>query len=520
MMDALTACMRRTDEDQVFLSGMPRKKGVGACHGQIVYGSYVMDMSDAGFLGEGSSGRCRRGTHIETGREVAVKVFKTSGRGPRGQKQAEKSRFQRAVSALLALQEPLHELDVADPSMWHEELSQREPSELFVELVDYSRDASGQPGVDPATGKQYIITELAQYKLTDYVKGQKKAGLLTKEAVKGLVKRITLVAAALHAKGLVHLDLKPENLMVFGDRVKMIDVDGCTSVGTVASMSDNTMFFSPLYASPEWARFVTEDKEGAVIKVTPALDIWSIGMTISEMITSYPLLKPEYMGFCVSRGSQREGLRELLVWLGNLRSAPDLREVAKFDRELARFLMDSFLVCEPTQRRSCAQTLSHPYFTGAELPECRSDLGSFEAGYDLRPSDTTSASLSPSEEEDVPAKPRCNFALGADGHIFLTPGACQPIQEEPEEEEEKEREEVEEEEPLVTTTQKVRHLAAQWIHVGSCSTKDVLLGNTADSTLAFTQVSDSPSQTQWTGKIQAAQDMSGSLGSEHIGKRR
>ena len=36
-----------------------------------------------------------------------------------------------------------------------------------MQLLDYSKDASGSPGPDPDDGMLYVVTELAQYSLKD-----------------------------------------------------------------------------------------------------------------------------------------------------------------------------------------------------------------------------------------------------------------------------------------------------------------------------------------------------------------
>merc|ERR1740139_1473973 len=106
---------------------------------------------------------------------------------------------------------------------------------------------------------------------------------LSKEAVRDLSKRMVLAMAALHAKGFVHIDMKPENLMVFGGRLKVIDVDGCVRNGTRLSINDGSISFSPCYCSPEWARFMIKESEQTIV-ATPSLDVWSIGMLLCELI--------------------------------------------------------------------------------------------------------------------------------------------------------------------------------------------------------------------------------------------
>ena len=105
-----------------------------------------------------------------------------------------------------------------------------------------------------------------------------------------------LVVAGLNAKGLVHLDLKPENRMMFNGTLTLIGVDCCLRIGTAASIQDSTISFSPCYCAPEWARFLVEDTESAV-KIIPALDFWSVGMAICELATLDAVLKPVYASF-------------------------------------------------------------------------------------------------------------------------------------------------------------------------------------------------------------------------------
>lgn len=58
----------------------------------------------------------------------------------------------------------------------------------------------------------------------------------------------------LHTRRLLHLDIKPENIMRFGTCWKLIDLECCMQIdaGTFVSIDDIT----PLYASPELAEAV------------------------------------------------------------------------------------------------------------------------------------------------------------------------------------------------------------------------------------------------------------------------
>ena len=59
-------------------------------------------------------------------------------------------------------------LPAQDQTLWHPDLGKATPSKLFMMLLDYSKDAKGEPGPDPTDGVMYVITEVAQYSLKDY----------------------------------------------------------------------------------------------------------------------------------------------------------------------------------------------------------------------------------------------------------------------------------------------------------------------------------------------------------------
>jgi len=189
---------------------------------------------------------------------------------------------------------------------------------------------------------------------------REKQKQLSREAVRDLSKRMVLAMAGLHAKGLVHIDMKPENMMVFDGKLKVIDVDGCVRMGTKVSINDGSISFSPCYCAPEWARFMIKDNEQHIM-ATPALDVWSVGMTLCELVTLDAIWKPQYANFMRNAHSHREAGFLFLEWLGDIKKPPLPRNVEKFDPGLLELLTKWFLVCDPKKRKTCAQALVMPY---------------------------------------------------------------------------------------------------------------------------------------------------------------
>lgn len=96
-------------------------------------------------------------------------------------------------------------------------------------------------------------------------------------------KEILLFAASLleivneiHKRGVYHLDIKPENVILSRDGPILVDF-GCAITSTTAEIEKNKLPFqgTPAYMAPE---MVKEEKTAAI--VLPALDIWSVGCII------------------------------------------------------------------------------------------------------------------------------------------------------------------------------------------------------------------------------------------------
>jgi serine/threonine protein kinase len=186
------------------------------------------------------------------------------------------------------------------------------------------------------------------------------------EKVHSIAKAIVLAVAGLHAKGFTHLDLKPANLMMFGGRWKIIDVDGCVRAGTGLSVNDETISFSPCYSAPEWARFVVQERSNEKVIVTPSLDAWSVGMTLCELITLEPVMKAKYAEFVdavapASVPSHRSACFGFLSWLGSVKDLTLPGAVGRFDQDFHDFVYKSLLVCDRSKRKTLAECLSSPY---------------------------------------------------------------------------------------------------------------------------------------------------------------
>jgi len=178
----------------------------------------------------------------------------------------------------------------------------------------------------------------------------------------------------------VHLDLKPDNIMLFSGCLKLIDVDGCVRSGHHVAPTDASLSFTPCYCAPEWAHFLLEGG-GDPIAAAPALDVWSAGMTICELLLLDAALKPTYAGFLRHGRGHRQAGFLFLEWLSRLKKWPLPEPIAESDPQLQDLLCNWLLVCNPDERRTLAQALSHRFLRVADLR--KACTGPLDASNDL-----------------------------------------------------------------------------------------------------------------------------------------
>jgi predicted ATPase len=133
-----------------------------------------------------------------------------------------------------------------------------------------------------SAGRPFLSMELIQ--------GRTLAALINQrrpiEEVSGLIRQAARALAAAHAAGVVHRDVKPENVMVRDDGiVKVLDFGLARRVPTasterlavsVADTDPGVWIGTPLYMSPEQARAEPVDA---------ATDIFSLGTVFYELVT-------------------------------------------------------------------------------------------------------------------------------------------------------------------------------------------------------------------------------------------
>jgi TonB family protein len=118
----------------------------------------------------------------------------------------------------------------------------------------------------------YAVTEYAEESLSQIIPYRPVTPAEARDTLQPLLDALGYI----HAKGFVHGHIKPPNVMAVGDQIKLSS-DGLCGAGE----SSRVLGTSDIYAAPEIA-----DGGG----MSPASDVWSLGMTLIEALTQRPPL--------------------------------------------------------------------------------------------------------------------------------------------------------------------------------------------------------------------------------------
>jgi serine/threonine-protein kinase len=205
----------------------------------VVAGRYEVDLRQP--LGTGGMATVYRGKDLRARRTVAVKTLR-----PEYRTDPDSRRRFRQEARLMAF--------VSHPNL--------------VTVYDLHEELSGS----------WVVME--------YVPGQNlkklldQHGPLPPEEVLLLLEQIAGALGHLHARNLVHLDIKPQNLIVTPDgTVKLIDFGLAQPTGPRQEMVGGTAFGTVAYLAPEQASGEPVDA---------ATDVYALGCVVYELLTGLP----------------------------------------------------------------------------------------------------------------------------------------------------------------------------------------------------------------------------------------
>uniref|UniRef100_A0A8C1JXS5 Homeodomain interacting protein kinase 2 n=1 Tax=Cyprinus carpio TaxID=7962 RepID=A0A8C1JXS5_CYPCA len=210
-----------------------------------------------------------------------------------------------------------------------------------------------------------LVFEMLEQNLYDFLK-QNKFSPLPLKYIRPILQQVATALMKLKSLGLIHADLKPENIMLVDParqpyRVKVIDFGSASHVSKAVC---STYLQSRYYRAPE------------IILGLPfceAIDMWSLGCVIAELFLGWPLYPgaSEYDQVRLSVSLFHFSLSSSLFCCMQVNMTTDLEGsdmlAEKADRREFIDLLTKMLTIDADKRITPIETLNHPFVTMTHL---------------------------------------------------------------------------------------------------------------------------------------------------------
>ena len=214
-----------------------------------------------------------------------------------------------------------------------------------------------------------LVMELASINLFSIISSQ-PFNPFSKNIFKMISKQVAESLYFLHNKGIIHCDIKPENILFSNHRrnsIKLIDF-GCSCF---ENQTIYTYIQSRYYRAPEIVLESEYSKE---------IDIWSYGCLLCELFNGKPLFEVDDEDELIFKMISLIGIppKELLIkskrskfyFDNNFNPLPEffcqqipLEEIINFNDPYLLSLIKGCLKWDPKKRLTPENILNHPYFT-------------------------------------------------------------------------------------------------------------------------------------------------------------
>ncbi|XP_786078.1 MAPK/MAK/MRK overlapping kinase [Strongylocentrotus purpuratus] len=130
---------------------------------------------------------------------------------------------------------------------------------------------------DRKTGNLSLVCELMDMNIYELIRGRRH--YLPQEKVKNYIYQLIKALEHMHRNGIFHRDVKPENILIRDDHLKLADFGSCRSVYSKQPFTE--------YISTRWYRapecLLTDGY------YSYQMDMWSVGCVFYEILSLHPL---------------------------------------------------------------------------------------------------------------------------------------------------------------------------------------------------------------------------------------
>ena len=223
---------------------------------------------------------------------------------------------------------------------------------------------------DKKTGVLNIVFEYMETDLYELMK-KRSPQKLSETEIRDITYQILLGLYHMHKYGFFHRDMKPENLLLTGKKIKIADFGLAREIRSIPPYTEYVS--TRYYRAPECILRSTN--------YNSPIDIWALGCIIAEMyMHPMPLFygsteKEVFYKICSILGSPNnniwpEGINQakLIGMKIPPNNGTDLKNIVIGASDEAIDLMEKMLKWDPNSRETANNLLAHPFFNG-----CRQD---------------------------------------------------------------------------------------------------------------------------------------------------
>ncbi len=154
----------------------------------------------------------------------------------------------------------------------------------------YAANQVGHPGVVRVLDDDDLFGETSVFLVMELLEGEtvearanKAGGTLPPDMVLELTRQLLEILSAAHSNGVIHRDIKPDNLMILpSGELKVMDFGIARLLDGTSGTASGMLMGTPAFMAPEQAAGRNRD-------VDPRTDVWSVGALMFSLLSARPV---------------------------------------------------------------------------------------------------------------------------------------------------------------------------------------------------------------------------------------